>query len=655
MGRRTAAVSQKGSAPPLSEYYLPAEPVYNEIETVPHQTHQFPVVQKTTESQNFHGVVPKQLHGHHFVLTTQRPVVQPVVGQRAANFELRRAEKLLNKNPERAAKKPFNPIVLTRRGCTDVPFCMLFILYLFGWTFVAFIAYKYGKPERILHPTDSWGNSCGSNRPSVYETIDKPYLFFFDLTKCVSYATLLSGCPTFQMCVKKCPTKYWSYLSLNRASLWSQQSVKDNAFCDYTVDIDTIQNFSQLRDLVKAGKCAAYTVPSSVVLGRCVPEVIVEASNVFNENGTLNNLLANFGNEDNLVAPDSKISETQEVVKAIAQGDGRVLQNVVVDLGVSWWQILALLIMSAIVSFVWTLVMRLMGGFMIWMSILLLLLGLAGGTVFCYHKYQILIQDGAINDYSFQPIISVYFEMPNTWLAFGITLAVLLIIIFFGVLFIRSRVSLAVALIGETMRYHMGTLALGSMILSFVKMLQVILDFVYSKLKNVENPVGKAIYRALTCLFWCLEKVLRFLSKNAYIMTAVYGKGFCKSARDSFSLLSRNLVRVVVLNRVSAFLLFIGKALITCGMGALAFYYFTGQIRIDDLPQVNLHYYFVPVIIVVVGTYFICDLFFQVYDMGVDTTFLCFLEDSEANDGTTEKPFYMSDSLKRLLGKENKF
>jgi hypothetical protein len=34
----------------------------------------------------------------------------------------------------------------------------------------------------------------------------------------------------------------------------------------------------------------------------------------------------------------------------------------------------------------------------------------------------------------------------------------------------------------------------------------------------------------------------------------------------------------------------------------------------------------VPVILITVGTYFIADIFFGVYNMAVDTLFLCFLE-----------------------------
>lgn len=138
------------------------------------------------------------------------------------------------------------------------------------------------------------------------------------------------------------------------------------------------------------------------------------------------------------------------MVRQIAQGNGAVIQKVVVDLGVSWWQILTMLGIAALVSFSWTIVMRILGGFMIWLSIILLIGGLAGGAFYSYSQYSLLTKEGAINDYSFQPILSAYFEMPNTWLAFAIVLGVLLVVISLGVLFIRSRVSLAVALIGES-------------------------------------------------------------------------------------------------------------------------------------------------------------------------------------------------------------
>jgi choline transporter-like protein 2/4/5 len=60
------------------------------------------------------------------------------------------------------------------------------------------------------------------------------------------------------------------------------------------------------------------------------------------------------------------------------------------------------------------------------------------------------------------------------------------------------------------------------------------------------------------------------------------------------------------------------------------------------------------VIIITIGTYCICGVFFSVYEMAVDTLFLCFLEDCERNDGSPEKPFYMPKELMEILGKRNK-
>ena len=32
------------------------------------------------------------------------------------------------------------------------------------------------------------------------------------------------------------------------------------------------------------------------------------------------------------------------------------------------------------------------------------------------------------------------------------------------------------------------------------------------------------------CCLWCLEKCIRYISKNAYILTAMFGYNFCKSS-----------------------------------------------------------------------------------------------------------------------------
>lgn len=90
---------------------------------------------------------------------------------------------------------------------------------------------------------------------------------------------------------------------------------------------------------------------------------------------------------------------------------------------------------------------------------------------------------------------------------------------------------------GRALRYHLGSLAFGSLILAIVKIIRVILEFLYQKLHASQNKVAQIIFtlvffifrfvestfklyfcRILKCFFFCLEHILRILTKNAYIM-----------------------------------------------------------------------------------------------------------------------------------------
>ncbi|KAJ4932233.1 hypothetical protein JOQ06_010658 [Pogonophryne albipinna] len=208
--------------------------------------------------------------------------------------------------------------------------------------------------------------------------------------------------------------------------------------------------------------------------------------------------------------------------------------------------------------------------------------------------------------------------------------------------------------LGRSLRYHTGTLAFGSLILSIVQIIRVLLEYLDHKLKGAHNKCTKFLLCCLKCCFWCLEKFVKFINRNAYIMTAIYGNNFCTSAKNAFFLLMRNMIRVAVLDKVTDFLLFLGKLLIVGLVGIFAFFFFSGRVRAFKDTAPHLHYYWVPILTVVVGSYLIAHGFFSVYAMCVDTLFLCFLEDLERNDGSAERPYLMPENLRKILNKKNK-
>uniref|UniRef100_A0A8C9S6J1 Choline transporter-like protein n=1 Tax=Scleropages formosus TaxID=113540 RepID=A0A8C9S6J1_SCLFO len=180
----------------------------------------------------------------------------------------------------------------------------------------------------------------------------------------------------------------------------------------------------------------------------------------------------------------------------------------------------------------------------------------------------------------------------------------------------------------RSLRYHVGSLAFGALILTIVQFIRIVLEYLDHKFRAAQNPCARFIMCCLKCCFWCLEKFIKFINRNAYIMIAIYGKNFCVSAKNAFSLLMRNILRVVVLDKVTDLLLLFGKLLVVGGVGVLAFFFFSGRIQLpgNAFNSQTLNYYWVPIITVIVGAYLIAHGFFSVYNMCVDTLFLCFCE-----------------------------
>ncbi|XP_039666804.1 choline transporter-like protein 5-B isoform X3 [Perca fluviatilis] len=203
----------------------------------------------------------------------------------------------------------------------------------------------------------------------------------------------------------------------------------------------------------------------------------------------------------------------------------------------------------------------------------------------------------------------------------------------------------------RAIRYHTGSLAFGSLILSVVQMFRIVLEYLDHKLKGSQNACARFVLCCLKCCFWCLEHFIRFINRNAYIMIAIYGKNFCTSSKDAFFLLMRNVIRVAVLDKVTDFLLFLGKLLISGSVGVLAFFFFTHKIPVIQEETPSLNYCWVPLLTVVFGSYMIAHGFLNVFAMCVDTLFLCFCEDLERNDGSSSRPYYMSPGLHKILRK----
>lgn len=78
----------------------------------------------------------------------------------------------------------------------------------------------------------------------------------------------------------------------------------------------------------------------------------------------------------------------------------------------------------------------------------------------------------------------------------------------------------------------------------------MMLDSLQNQLRRSENPAAIIFVSCCQCLFNFLEGVLRFITRNAYIICSIHGDNFCTSTKEATSLVMRNLTRVFVLDNV---------------------------------------------------------------------------------------------------------
>ena len=207
-------------------------------------------------------------------------------------------------------------------------------------------------------------------------------------------------------------------------------------------------------------------------------------------------------------------------------------------------------------------------------------------------------------------------------------------------------------LLGSIIRttvFHLGSIAFGSFLLALVQYVRLLLMYLESLLKGKDIAITRFVLKCLQCLFYCLEHFLKYITKNAYILIASWGVNFCTAAKHSFHIITLNAIRVVVINKITCFIIFLVEIFATSFAVPMVYAYLTGIFPIPVHYNPTLHTFLIPLLIVGIGAFAISVYCFSVFQMAIDTLFMCAMEDLQRNDGSREKPYYMSKDLMEAL------
>jgi hypothetical protein len=203
------------------------------------------------------------------------------------------------------------------------------------------------------------------------------------------------------------------------------------------------------------------------------------------------------------------------------------------------------------------------------------------------------------------------------------------------------------------LRFHLGTLAFGSLVLAFIRPVKWIFWYVKEKIFKPGfegNPFVQFFCGSLSCCVVFFERFLEFLDKHAYIQTALAGHGFCEGSRNAFALISENAASFLALGAVGDIFKVLGKVFImvlTSFVGFLVVAYhepYKGSVQ-NPVPVVGVF---------VVISYIVAGIFMTVHEMACDTIIQVFLVDEQIHRNAFFAPAPLKEFIEVYRDAEHK-
>jgi len=180
-------------------------------------------------------------------------------------------------------------------------------------------------------------------------------------------------------------------------------------------------------------------------------------------------------------------------------------------------------------------------------------------------------------------------------------------------------------------RFHLGTAAFGAILVAIIQFVRYLAAYLetHSKAAQKKSRIMAAVMCCVNCCLKCLEYCIKFISRNAYIISALYGESFCASTRQAFYTITANLAQVALVTFLGDLILRFGQVLITVCAAFACWAY------LDNTPEYGfggskeLNTLWFPSFLSGVLGYFVAYECLSIYDITVDTLLMSFCQDQK--------------------------
>jgi len=187
----------------------------------------------------------------------------------------------------------------------------------------------------------------------------------------------------------------------------------------------------------------------------------------------------------------------------------------------------------------------------------------------------------------------------------------------------------------------LGSLAAGSLLVGCVGFLRYLLKKMNRGMQGTNSTATAA--KCCVCCTKLLEKFVEGVTKYAYIFVALEGRSFCAAGKCALQLIKDNPVQLVVMNTIDGFVLWCGKAFLTCA---------TTSFLVLALDVLDRSFSPLFVVLSAIALWHCFELQARIVSAASDTVFVCYIRDLELNAGAGAGGVQMTQGVHRKLQAE---
>lgn len=201
--------------------------------------------------------------------------------------------------------------------------------------------------------------------------------------------------------------------------------------------------------------------------------------------------------------------------------------------------------------------------------------------------------------------------------------------------FQRGRFPVCAAL-GRTLRYYLGSVAFGSLLIAFIQFVRSVFAYIQRQLNKSNGGAGpsapvKFVMCCIQCCLKCLQTVVEMVTRNAYIFIALKGVSFCAAGKRVFHLLATNAATLLFVNVLSEIIMFVGRVGIAAAAGWGCYVLLDTVPRFAEGGEDEITSTWLVVLVTMFFAYAVAGGFLSIFDLAVDSILVCYVTDMEEN------------------------